>query len=355
MVNDANIDDLLALREPAFTATAPLLKTVSAGGYSLGIDETASIVADSLVVASTRSASIKATYLTAINSGGLGIFAAGGVIAFAIDNSSNCKVFKDLAIVGGLSVSGVASAPTIRTTAIKAIDSGGISIVTKDGLNCFAVQDDLNCRAFQDLRVDRDLTVQGVVKAPSLRTSDIRLLSLDGNSLSIQRFFDGDPNIPNGWHTLSRFDLSAIYGGSLFVDNIAADIAGFVRIVSPCQTEQGLHVKGDITCDGSIQSPFHCAGKVDGSNLAVTVSKGTSAFTITRPDGRPTGIYHVAFTTPHPDGAEYVVQLTVQVFNCTIKVWEFSTFVPNANGFHVVILNSSNAVTDAAWHFSVIA
>ena len=118
--------------------------------------------------------------------------------------------------------------------------------------------------------------------------------------------------------------------------------------------EQGLHVKGDITCDGAIQSPFHCAGKVDGSDLSVFVRKGTSAFTITRPDGRPVGIYHVAFTDPHPDGADYVISLTVQVFNCTIKVWEFSTYVPNANGFHVVILNSSNAVADAAWHFSVI-
>ena len=115
-----------------------------------------------------------------------------------------------------------------------------------------------------------------------------------------------------------------------------------------------LHVDGTISY-GTLTSPFWAAGQVDGTDVSVSARKGRSVFTITRPAGRPTGIWKVAFTDPHPDGADYVVLLTVQLFNCTAKVWEFSNFAPTADGFHVVILNTSDAVADAVWHFSVLA
>ena len=118
--------------------------------------------------------------------------------------------------------------------------------------------------------------------------------------------------------------------------------------------ESDLHVTGHISY-GALLSPFWVAGKVNGGDLSVSVRKGRSAFSITRPEGRPVGIWNVAFTSPHPDGAEYVVLVTVQLFNCAAKVWEFSSFAPTADGFHVVILNTSNALSDAVWHFSVIA
>ena len=71
------------------------------------------------------------------------------------------------------------------------------------------------------------------------------MTTLANGSFAIQKGVTGDANIPDGTYTVARFNLSALYGGSLFVDNIAADEGTFVRIVSPCQTEQGLDVKGD--------------------------------------------------------------------------------------------------------------
>ena len=181
------------------------------------------------------------------------------------------------------------------------------------------------------------------------------MLSLVDGSFALRKTVSNDPNIPDGTYTLARWHLSALYGGTTFTNNIAADGDPLVRMVSPCTMEQGLHVKGDITCDGAIKSPFHCAGKVNGANVSVSARKGRSVFQVARPSGRPVGIYRVTFTTPHPDGDNYVVSLAVQVFNGSIKVWEFSTFVPNSTSFHVVIMNTSNALVDADWHFSVIA
>jgi len=180
--------------------------------------------------------------------------------------------------------------------------------------------------------MELDAVVNGTLHAPESNLQNIRGV----NSL----FAKDDTGI--GFHTLDS--------------SVAFEVEDTGNLIA----HNNLNVLGNISCSGTISgnitapSTYWAAGKVDGNDLSVPVRKGTSAFTVTRATDKPVGVWKVSFSTPHPDGADYVVQVTPQQFNCTAKVWEFTGSNPTANDFHVVVLNTSGALTNAIWHFSVV-
>ena len=98
--------------------------------------------------------------------------------------------------------------------------------------------------------------------------------------------------------------------------------------------------------------PFWVAGKVYGTNLNTASSKSRFGFNVSRPNGYLVGVYSITFgSNPHAD-ANYVVNLINQsTGHC--KIWD--SILPTANGFHIVIFNTSNALTNSVFHFSVIS
>jgi hypothetical protein len=105
----------------------------------------------------------------------------------------------------------------------------------------------------------------------------------------------------------------------------------------------------------AIPKAFWCTGKVNGFTsgdfLENLGSSGRYEFTCTRVSGQASGAYYIRFNTPQTS-AHYTIQLTNQATGL-IKVWDAT--IPTVNGFYIISYNTSNALTNSVFHFSVIA
>ena len=181
------------------------------------------------------------------------------------------------------------------------------------------------------------------------------MLSLDAQSLSIQKFYEGDPNIPNGWQTVSRFDLSPLFGGSLFADAIATNTAPHVTHVSKSIFEQDLHVKGNLSCDGSLPSPFWVAGRVNGlGGTVILTSKGRYQIGFQRLQA---GLYKITWDPPHPDDGNFVVFAQGEG---TGGAWQILHDINDANrntstSVTFTVRNNNFSTVDGIVNFGVLA
>jgi hypothetical protein len=106
LVGGANVVDLLAEREQTFTALSPLIKGFDTDGQAnLSLDATASVVVSSVVASTVVSSLIDTSFVTALNSNGIGFFPKDSSVAFAVQNDRSCKAFRGLEVVGDLSAS----------------------------------------------------------------------------------------------------------------------------------------------------------------------------------------------------------------------------------------------------------
>jgi hypothetical protein len=126
-------------------------------------------------------------------------------------------------------------------------------------------------------------------------------------------------------------------------------------------TSSGI-ITSSILCQGNLSiiggdligyKPFWAAGRVNGTNLSILKSNGRYGFTVTRAPDFPTGVYKITFNTAAPD-ANYVISLA-QFGNGNVKVWENTLYsgLPTATHFHVVTYNTSWAVANYDFYFSV--
>ena len=109
---------------------------------------------------------------------------------------------------------------------------------------------------------------------------------------------------------------------------------------------QTMFCQGNLTLNGSIVgwTPFWVAGMVD-VNANVLVSKGRVGFTCTQ---TATGNCRVNFAMAHPDGANYVVQITTIGVNQWVDQLTSTSFL-------AVMRNSSMAQQNQLFFFSVLA
>jgi hypothetical protein len=113
-----------------------------------------------------------------------------------------------------------------------------------------------------------------------------------------------------------------------------------------------LRVHGDIRDVGdNIWTPFHCAGKVLGTTLGILKSSGKYGYTVTRHQSHPAGVFKITFSTPHID-SNYIVNITPQRWATFGVVWD--SVPPTTTDFHVVIYNTSNALENTVFHFTVV-
>jgi hypothetical protein len=101
----------------------------------------------------------------------------------------------------------------------------------------------------------------------------------------------------------------------------------------------------------NIQSPFWCAGMVDGNNLNKLASKGRYGYSVTRAAGYPVGVYTITMDTAYAS-ASYVLTSTMQ-FNGFSKVWE--TQPPTANTFSIVTQSVTGGIVNGSFHFTMVA
>ena len=93
--------------------------------------------------------------------------------------------------------------------------------------------------------------------------------------------------------------------------------------------ENELHVKGDLSCDGSSPSPFWIAGNINGSG-AVFKQKGKYVFSCAKVS---TSIYDITFPA-HPDGNRYTVCLSSTEYHVLYRTetpTSFRIYAPNNN------------------------
>jgi hypothetical protein len=132
------------------------------------------------------------------------------------------------------------------------------------------------------------------------------------------------------------------------VDNVPSNYRIQIRVDELYTAQAQAYTNNAIA---AIPSPFWCAGKVDGFSMAKLASQGRYGYSAWRGTNFPAGVYQINFNTPFAS-ANYVITLTNQsTGHC--KVWDST--LPTAEGFHIVVFNTSNALSNSIFHFSVIA
>jgi hypothetical protein len=84
------------------------------------------------------------------------------------------------------------------------------------------------------------------------------------------------------------------------------------------------------------------------ANGTIEKKKGKVDFSCTR---TAAGNYLITFAQPHPDGANYVIQLSSYVFFSQIN----GSTVPTNTDFRVRLTNANLQDTDAVFYFAVLA
>jgi len=324
-VNGDDVLGLLAQREPAFTVATPLMKTVSAGGVSLGINPGATVTAAAFATGDFRilkdTKDLLKFQIMDTGTGGTGRWQNTAVMSWNVTTKGTLQIDRvqangaaqitiDAPLLVNESVTcgalhadtmtiGSAGTMALTTAAITAMGTSGVLLLTKDGVPGFALEDDAVCRAYSDLHVVGRMTV-----AESITAGDFELATLANGSLAIQKAVVGNANIPDGTYTAARFDISALFGGSTFTNAVAADSAPYVTHVSKSIFRNDLHVMGNLSCDGVLTpSPFWVAGNI-GTNGAVYDHKGRYGFSAVKISGDHA--YDIVFPS-HPDGNRYTV------------------------------------------------
>jgi hypothetical protein len=145
---------------------------------------------------------------------------------------------------------------------------------------------------------------------------------------------------------------NAIIEGSL---DVATDINVNSVFASGPITSTGL-LTNSVICNGDMSiiggtingySPFWAAGRV-AANGTIENKKGSVDFSCTR---TAAGNYLITFAQPHPDGANYAIQLSSYVFFSQVN----GSIVPTELNFRVRLTNASLQDTDSVFYFAVLA
>jgi hypothetical protein len=115
---------------------------------------------------------------------------------------------------------------------------------------------------------------------------------------------------------------------------------------------QSMFCTGDMTIQGDLYGwkPYFCAGRVVGATPSTSV--GRVGYTVWRPSGFPTGVFHVIFNSLAPNN-NYVVTLAQQGAG-SVTLWNAADRQPSDTGLHVVCYNTAQQLTDFTFHFAVV-
>jgi hypothetical protein len=315
--NSTPLDDLLALREPAFAATTPLQKVADGNGLSLRIDPAADMQINSISVPTVLTTQIKALGAT-----GVSLLDSAGVTRLQ-------------ALSTGVTVT------TLTTPAVKATGTSGVLLLTRNDAPGFIVEDDAVCRAFSDLHVVGRMTVAESILGESFQSGKFRLRT-SADSLIIERYDDG----AIAWQMVGAFNWAAAQG-AVVCDRLRALTTSNVTVDDALRVEGDLHVVGNISF-GTIASPFFCNGTF--SPTGAKLASGGVQFTVVR---ESLGVFRINFATPHPQGNSFALSLTAQGGSTWSGFILASCERISASSFRVILQNQSGAKVDVEGTFVV--
>ena len=152
-----------------------------------------------------------------------------------------------------------------------------------------------------------------------------------------------------------QFQRDDLLKGSLSTNLIRANGAPQVTLDDDVRCEHALHVQGNLTCSGSTPSPYWVAGRVNGINQQILSSKGGNSFTFAR---KQTGYYRMTWSTPHPDGDNFIVFAQGEGMGSTWNILHNAntTNLANTSRSVMFIVRDSNfTITDGIINFAVVA
>jgi hypothetical protein len=223
--------------------------------------------------------------------------------------NGNTNVLGDLYVADGLDVNGPT---TLKTNPAHT----GVGIINSSNQDILRVTD------------NGDVTVSGNLRTNTAQAKDTNQLTVNDN-LTVT----GTLNVNTFTPTILK---STGTPGIKVQSSTGADIAKFWNTGD-------THLYGDVSITGSLIannfSPWWVAGKIDGATLTILNAKGEKASEITcvRKSGTTLGVYDIRWTTPHPDGANWVgfVQGEGSSYNETIGA--FTTGYTNiSTGFTAI-------------------
>jgi hypothetical protein len=102
-------------------------------------------------------------------------------------------------------------------------------------------------------------------------------------------------------------------------------------------------------------SPFWVCGIFDGNDLSILADTGRHPFTVTRAPGTTSAVFRVSWSTPHPQGVNYIIHVTAETGVAMIRR---RTDGPNTStSFDCFCRDTANFASGAnrIIHLSVIA
>ncbi len=303
----------LATRDTALASKTPISTTTALDARVTGVEQ---------VVTATDSYHYLETGEDALVIRGTNEIAANFLGAGAGALEGNALFYKDVTTFG------TTTTPTLQTTLVKARNATGLVLTTSGGTTVLQSEEN------GDLVVPHDLQCSGEVAAGSMRANSF---VHNGTLLSTQ--LAGKEDIFEAQSPLQKtFDTEGDIG-------LRIDPGADLEVTD-------LHLRGNLTLDGSMPSAFFRAGKVN-ADTTVATSAGRNVFTVDRSNGDPVGRYKVDFGETHPRSTAYVY--TIFVENETNQSFCTATIEGLASTFiRIAVKDEAGTLTNRAFHIMVL-
>jgi len=111
--------------------------------------------------------------------------------------------------------------------------------------------------------------------ADAFQSGKFRMRSSGPEAMEFQRFDDDGVSVSDAWQIISQLRSDETLGATLHVNQMRSKSDAEIVMQDSLRVEAGLHIVENITCSGSVKSPFWVAGNVNKAGQGL-VEKGAT-------------------------------------------------------------------------------
>jgi hypothetical protein len=232
-----------------------------------------------------------------------------------VDNTSDASKPVSTATQTALNLKAPLSSPTFTGTinganlSLSGVGAGVIDCVTANAttVNAGQIQTSTGYLSAPKLKfpgttANDSIVIENNLGSEVARFYNVYRCRMNGNTTIL-----GDASVSGTLYTAGP----VTFNQSLAVDTIQASTANRLTVQDNLTVTGNLIVNGTSNISGGSSNPYWVSGKVDGSAAGVApttlTSKGVHNFTCVRNPNQAVGVFDVSWTTPHPDGTNFVV------------------------------------------------